>query len=48
MSVEQMREAFKDARRYKGAQKWKDKVDRMSDKQVTAIYFRMLKGGELQ
>ena len=32
---------------YRGAPKWVEKVKKMSDKQVTAIYFRMLREGKL-
>lgn len=30
---------------YRGAQKWVDKVDKMSDMQVYAIYMRMFESG---
>lgn len=39
MSVEQMRSAIRNA--YSG-QRWSDRVDKMSDQQVIAVYFRLL------
>lgn len=51
MSTNDMRAALKKAPKYnhttKARDTWSTKVDRMSDKQVMAIYFRMLRGGEL-
>lgn len=53
MSIAQMREAVKRAPKYnptpngRSGATWRARVDAMSDKQVMAIYFRMLKGGEL-
>lgn len=51
MSVANMREALKRAPKYNytyaASVTWSAKVDRMSDNQVMAIYFRMSKGGEL-
>lgn len=47
VSIAQMRETLKKAPKYKGTLAWICKVDRMSDKQVIAIYYRMLRGGEL-
>lgn len=35
-------------RQYGGAQKWVTKVDTMTDKQVQAVYFRMLRAGKLK
>jgi hypothetical protein len=40
MSVELMKKAILEA--YNSAPKWKDKVSRMSDKQIMATYFSML------
>ena len=45
MSIEQMRSAIKKV--YSG-KKWKDKVDKMQDYQVAAIYERFLHSGKLQ
>lgn len=51
MNTNDMRDALKKAPKYNHTSKardtWSTKVDRMSDKQVMAIYFRMLRGGEL-
>lgn len=47
MGVEQMREALKSAPRYHGSSAWCRKVDQMPEKQVKAIYYRMLRAGEL-
>lgn len=51
MSIAQMRLAIKEAPKYNYTRRaqltWSDKVDRMSDKQVVAVYYRMLRGGEL-
>ena len=43
MSVEQMRAFI--AKEYDG-QRWKDKVFRMSDGQVIAVYYSLLKKGD--
>ena len=40
ISINQMRNYLK--KLYRGAQKWVDKVNKMSDKQVYAIYMRMI------
>ena len=40
ISIDQMRNYLK--KLYRGAQKWVDKVNKMSDKQVYAIYMRMI------
>lgn len=51
MSVAAMRAALKRAPKYNytpsASATWSAKVDRMHDNQVMAVYFRMLKGGEL-
>lgn len=46
MSVEQMRHVLK--QQYGGAPKWVNKVKNMSDKQVIAVYFRMLSAGQIK
>lgn len=52
MSIVQMRSILKKVPKYNYTEKarftWATKVDRMSDKQVMAIYLRMLRGGELR
>ena len=40
ISIDQMRNYLK--KLYRGAQKWVNKVNKMSDKQVYAIYMRMI------
>lgn len=40
ISIDQMRNYLK--KLYRGAQKWVDKVNKMPDKQVYAIYMRMI------
>ena len=51
MSVSNMREALKRAPKYNhtpsSSATWSAKVDRMHDNQVIAVYYRMLRGGEL-
>lgn len=51
MSVQSMRDALKRAPKYNHTSlahtTWSAKVDKMSDNQVIAIYYRMLRGGEL-
>lgn len=48
MSVVQMREILKKHTKYANSYKWINKVNGMSDKQVMAVYFKMLRGGELK
>jgi hypothetical protein len=48
MSVEQMRAILKTRTKYKNCYKWIRRVNDMPDNQVTAIYFRMLRAGELK
>lgn len=48
LSVQEMRKAIKNAPKYKHSGRWHERVDHMPEKQVMAIYFRMLKDGELQ
>lgn len=51
MPVAAMRVALKRAPKYNytpsASATWSAKVDRMHDNQVIAIYYRMLRGGEL-
>ena len=47
MSIVQMREILKKRTKYKGSYKWINKVNAMTDAQVKAVYFRMLRAGEL-
>lgn len=46
MSVEQMRAILK--RQYNGAFKWVNRVNKMSDAQVIAVYHRMLYAHQLK
>lgn len=46
MSVEQMRAVLK--KQYGGAYKWVNRVNRMSDDQVIAVYYRMLYAHQLK
>lgn len=46
MSVEQMKQCILE--RYDYADKWVRRVNGMSDKQIMAIYFRMLHANELK
>ena len=48
MSVVQMREVLKKCTKYAHSFKWINKVNAMSDNQVKAVYFRMLRAGELK
>lgn len=48
MSVVQMRTILKERTKYKNSYKWINKVNAMSDRQVMAVYFKMLRGGELE
>ena len=47
MSVEAMREALRNAPKYRRALRWLKKVNNMHDNQVIAVYFRMLRANEL-
>lgn len=47
MTVCEMRDALKHAPKYHGARTWIEKVEAMHDNQVIAVYFRMLRTGEL-
>ena len=46
MSVQQMRAVLK--RQYNGAYKWVNRVNKMSDDQVVAVYYRMLYAHQLK
>ena len=46
MSIEQMRDIL--CKQYHSAPKWVDKVSKMLDNQVVAIYMRMLRDGKLR
>lgn len=46
MSVNNMRVALKSL--YNGAYRWVTKVNSMSDKQVVAVYYRMVGSGQLK
>lgn len=46
MSVEAMRAVLK--KQYKGAYKWVNRVNQMSEAQVIAVYMRMLGSGQLK
>lgn len=45
MSIEQMRAILK--RQYRGAYKWVNRVNKMSDAQVYAVYERMRRAHQL-
>lgn len=45
LTVDQMRAILK--RQYKGAYKWINRVNKMHDAQIQAVYFRMLREGKL-
>lgn len=47
MSVEQMRAILKSRTKYKNSYRWINRVNAMPDDQVIAVYFRMLRAGEL-
>lgn len=48
ISVNTMREALKSVQRYAVSEAWLEKVDRMPDKQVMAIYFRFKREGMIK
>lgn len=52
MSISAMRIQLKEAPKYNNTPQaratWSAKVDRMHDNQVMAVYYRMLRGGELK
>ena len=47
MSIIQMRVILKERTKYRNSYKWVNKVNAMSDGQVVAVYYRMLRAGEL-
>ena len=47
MSIRNMRDALKNAPKYKRALKWIEKVENMHETQVIAVYYRMLRANEL-
>jgi hypothetical protein len=47
MTAQQMREKLKNDSGY-GGMKWKLEVEAMSESQVIAIYYRMLKKGQIK
>lgn len=46
MSVEAMRAVLK--KQYNGAYKWVNRVNKMGEAQVMAVYYRMLNSGQLK
>ena len=48
MSVDQMRVILRTRTKYKHSYKWINKVNAMSDRQVTAVYLKMVRNGELE
>lgn len=48
MLVKDMRTALKNAPKYGHSMKWHDKVDKMKDNQVIAVYCRMKEAGDLE
>ena len=47
MDVDSMRVALKKRTKYANSYKWVNKVNAMSDRHVIAVFFRMLRDGEL-
>lgn len=47
MSVNLMRDILKTRTKYKNSYRWINRVNKMSDKQVIAVYYRMLEAGEI-
>ena len=47
MNIEDMRWALKNCTKYRNSYKWQNKVDKMSDNQVIAVYFRFKNSGNL-
>lgn len=47
MSMQQMRWALKNKTKYRFSTKWHDRVDKMPDYQVAAVYNRLLSAGEI-
>lgn len=48
MTTVQMRVALKERTKYANSYRWINKVNAMSDNQVIAVYFKMLRAGELK
>lgn len=48
MTVEQMRVYISECSKYNKSQSWRDKVMKMKDNQVIAIYYKFLKEGEIK
>lgn len=48
MTVEQMRVYILQSPKYAESQSWRDKVMKMKDNQVIAIYYKFLKEGEIK
>ena len=47
VNIEQMRYELKHNTKYRNSAKWTNRVNMMPDNQVTAVYFRMLRSGEI-
>lgn len=47
VNIEQMRYVLKHNTKYRNSAKWANRVNMMPDNQVTAVYFRMLRSGEI-
>ena len=47
MEVVQMRVILKTRTKYRNSYKWINKVNAMSDSQVMAVYYKMVRAGEL-
>lgn len=48
MSIEYMRVMLKTKTKYTNSYKWINRVNKMSDAQVIAVYHRMLSAGEIR
>lgn len=47
MSVNSMRAILKTRTKYKNSYRWINRVNKMPDNQVIAVYYRMLRAGEI-
>lgn len=47
-NIPEMRKQLQNNTKYKYSERWYDKVARMSDKQVVAVYMRMQSSGEIR
>ena len=47
MSVNSMRAILKTQTKYKNSYRWINRVNKMSDNQVIAVYYRMLRAREI-